>query len=203
MGTYKGGTRKITLDRETNALRIEQALAIANLPRIDIMDAEALEARVQEYFNLCIEREMRPGMAGLSLALGLPRQTLINWAKGANCSPDQQAVAGRARQTLETLLEMYMMNDEINVAAGIFLGSNHYGLEQKSTREIELAPSIVTTATPEQLEKRYQHDIIDVDAHVTPERKSIETGKTVNVPQKPISGSVSIESIVAEEIIEK
>ena len=50
------------------------ALAIMQLPKIDIRDSESLGTRLTEYFQLCSDHDMKPAVAAMALALGMDRR---------------------------------------------------------------------------------------------------------------------------------
>ncbi len=52
------------------------ALAIAQLPKIDVCNPEQLNTRFAEYFQLCADHDMKPGVAALALAIGMDRRRL-------------------------------------------------------------------------------------------------------------------------------
>ena len=107
------------------------ALAIMQLPAIDLHDPEEVQQRVYEYFSLCAEHDMKPGVSAVGLALGLDRRRL--WEIHAD-QPKQPAIPKECKRIikqvyngLDVLWESWMQSGKINPVSGIFLGKNHFG----------------------------------------------------------------------------
>lgn len=119
------------------------ALDIMKLPHFDLANPQQIQARIQDYFQLCANNDMKPGVATLALALGTHRVRL--W-EIANDQPQQlklpQACKDQikmAYNALDALWEIYMQNGKINPASGIFLGKNNFGYAD--TQEYVLTPN--------------------------------------------------------------
>lgn len=112
---------------------------------------EEVEQRVTEYFDACIQNSIRPGVEGMALALGVTRQTLLNWQSEGN---QKGEIITRAKQMLAALLESWSMSGKINPVTSIFLLKNHFGYADKS--EIEFAPreKLQQELTPAEIAKR-------------------------------------------------
>ena len=124
------------------------SLQLLNLPKIDLHDPEAVQVRLNEYFNLMAEKDMKPTVAGIAMALGTTRQTL--WAIKNNQPmggygnlpnmPSQTTdLIKKAYLLMENLWESYMLNGKINPVSGIFLGKNNFGYQDKT--EYVLTPN--------------------------------------------------------------
>lgn len=144
-----------------NRKYLRHSLLVADLPPIDIADEKAVEERVNWYFNQCMEDDIKPGVAGLCLALGISRRTFYGWGAGEHRQKTHTAIIERARMILEELWEDYMLNGKINPVVGIFLGKNHFGYTDK--QEVTLTPGkpLGEDVTPEQLEEKYADVIVD------------------------------------------
>lgn len=127
----------------TNRGLLHMSLEISNLPDIDLRDAEAVRQRVNEYFQIVARYGNKPTVAGLGLALnGMDRRRLWeiktgNYTRGqeaqtADLPRSVKDVIKRAYKIMETLWENYMQNGKINPVAGIFLGKNNYGYQDKT-----------------------------------------------------------------------
>jgi len=139
-----------------NSRFLRNALAIYNLPIIDISDANQVSERIQWYFVKCTTEDLKPSVNGLSLALGVDRTRLIKWATGFDRKGSKhQEVAKRALQVMESLWEDYMQNGKINPVSGIFLGKNHFAYRDQS--EVVLTPNnpLGDTGDPEAIRRRY------------------------------------------------
>ena len=124
-------------------------MELLNMPEIDMEDEEAVQNRLNEYFALYARNDMKPTVAGMGIALnGMSRRTL--WAvvhdapTGSSgyktALPSEVAlVIKKAYFLLENLWESYMNSGKVNPVAGIFLGKNNYGYQDKT--EYVLTPN--------------------------------------------------------------
>ena len=134
------------------------ALAIMRLPKIDYRDPVQLQNRVIEYFQLCADHDMKPGVAAVGLAIGLDRRRLWEIRSGSsrNGSIPQECkdIINSVYDSLEVLWEGYMANGKINPVSGIFLGKNHFGYQDK--QEYVVTPNTMSQDTPvEVIEAKY------------------------------------------------
>lgn len=131
-----------TVQAEPDEIReiMLNGLAIYNLPEIDTNDAEQVQKRIGEYFQICAERGMKPSVAGFAMALGVDRRTLWTWINDKTAKP--RAVLDtlkKAYQILNYAIEEYMQNGKINPVSGIFLMKNNFGYKDQS--EVVLTPN--------------------------------------------------------------
>lgn len=133
------------------------------------------------YFNTCIEKDIKPGVAGLCLALGISRQTWSMWGLGK--SRDYSDIVEQSRLMMESILEQYMLNGKINPVTGIFLLKNNFGYADKS--EIVLTPNsnpLGEQRDVEALKQKYlenAYGVSDYDSDITiPETEEFEGGIT-------------------------
>ena len=126
------------------------ALAIMKLPKIDFRDPEQLQARVIEYFSLCAQHDMKPGVAAVGLAIGLDRRRLWEIRSGSsrNGTIPQECkdIIHNVYDSLEVLWEGYMANGKINPVSGIFLAKNNFGYQDK--QEYVVTPNTMSQDTP-------------------------------------------------------
>ena len=145
-----------------NARYLQQALTVVQWPQIDIADPKQVQERITLYFNYCLENDMKPGVAGISLALGVDRRTFYNWSVGASRQHTHTAIIQHAKQMLESLWESYVMNGRINPVSAIFIAKNHFGYRDQS--EFVLSPTPATNdddLTAAELEAKYLSDVAD------------------------------------------
>lgn len=112
-------------------------LKLMNQPRIDANDREQVENRILWYFETCLEDDIKPGVAGLCVALGISRQAWQTW--GAGTRRNYTDIVERTRQVMESIMEQYMLSGKINPVTGIFLLKNNFGYADKS--EVVLTPN--------------------------------------------------------------
>lgn len=135
------------------------ALAIMKLPKIDFRDPVQLRDRVIEYFSLCAEHDMKPGVAAVGLAIGLDRRRLWEIRSGShrNGTIPQECkdIINEVYDSLEVLWEGYMTNGKINPVAGIFLGKNNFQYADK--QEYVVTPNTMSQDTPiDVIEAKYE-----------------------------------------------
>lgn len=135
------------------------ALAIMQLPKIDYRNPEQLRSRVLEYFKLCADHDMKPGVAAVGLAIGLDRRRLWeirsgNHVRAAGIPQECKDIINEVYDSLEVLWEGYMTSGKINPVSGIFLGKNNFGYQDK--QEYVVTPNAVSQDTPvEVIEAKY------------------------------------------------
>ena len=115
-----------------------------------IETAEVIDRRCYDYMEKCIENEMKPGIAGLALAIGVGRQTLINYINGNVDMPfENRAVLQRYYTFLNAILEDYTQNGKINPVSALFLLKNNFGY--KDTQEFVVNNAVQEETSPETL----------------------------------------------------
>lgn len=134
------------------------ALAIMKLPKIDVRDPIQLQSRVVEYFQLCADHDMKPGVAAVGLAIGLDRRRLWEIKSGSsrNSTIPQECkdIINEVYDSLEVLWEGYMASGKINPVSGIFLAKNNFGYQDK--QEYVVTPNTLSQDTPvEVIEAKY------------------------------------------------
>ena len=134
------------------------ALAIMQLPKIDVRDPEQLGNRVLEYFKLCADHDMKPGVAAVALAIGLDRRRMWEIRSGSkNVAIPQECkdIINGVYDSLEVLWEGYMTSGKINPVSGIFLGKNNFGYQDK--QEYVVTPNTMSQNTPvDVIEAKYE-----------------------------------------------
>ena len=146
------GMNGYDLEPGDNTRIMQVNMAIFNMKDIDLTDVEAVENRLNEFFMLYAQADLKPTVAGMALALnGHSRQWL--WAvcnnqpvngQGDMCAlpPATSDAIKKARFLLENLWESYMSSGKVNPVAGIFLGKNNFGYQDKT--EYVLTPNTNT-----------------------------------------------------------
>ena len=133
-----------------------------NLPSIDLHDPEQVNDRLNEFFKIHAEADMKPTVSGMGMALGLDRRRL--WeiktgnAKAMDLPTSTADSIKRAYEYMEILWENYMQNGKINPVSGIFLGKNNFGYQDKT--EYVVTPNMHNDSDydAEDIKKRYLSD---------------------------------------------
>ena len=140
-----------------------------NLPPIDLHDPEQVNDRLNEFFQIHAEADMKPTVSGMGMALGLDRRRL--WEiKTGNYGTNKWMhdlptlttdSIKRAYEYMEILWENYMQNGKINPVSGIFLGKNNFGYQDKT--EYVVTPNMHNDSDydADDIRKRYMSDSID------------------------------------------
>lgn len=130
------------VDQGDNARYLTHALTIRNMPPIDITDPREVERRIDWYFNLCVQDDIKPTVKGFCNSLRIVKSTLWNWKVGNYRAGTHEEMIVRAYDVLEELWEHYMQNGKINPMTGVFLGVNNFGY--KDVKQVNLTPVVDT-----------------------------------------------------------
>ena len=141
------GDNGLMVEPGDNAKYIKNAMQLGALPKIDLRDSDAVENRIQEFFAIQFENDLKPTVSGLGIALGLDRRRL--WEIKTGNYGTQKSLEElptltkdsikKAYEMMENLWENYMQNGKINPVSGIFLGKNNFGYQDK--QEMVLTPN--------------------------------------------------------------
>ena len=139
---------------------------IFNLPAIDLHDPQQVNDRLNEFFKIHAEADMKPTVSGMGMALGLDRRRL--WEIKTENYGTQKALADlptltkdsikRAYEYMELLWENYMQNGKINPVSGIFLGKNNFGYQDKTEHIVTPNVNNDSDYDAEDIKKRYLTD---------------------------------------------
>ena len=94
------------------------------LPSYDHKDPKAVAERIDYYFEFCANRQKKPTVEGLSLALGVTRQALFVWE---NKDDERGAIVRQAKALLNALLIDWGIEGRVNPVTMIFLSKNNHG----------------------------------------------------------------------------
>lgn len=134
------------VEQGDNAKFLTHALTIRNQPPIDLANPVEVERRIDWYFALCIQDDMKPTVKGFCNALRIAKSTLWNWKMGNFRAGTHEEIIVRAYDILEALWEDYMQNGKINPMAGVFLGVNNFGY--KDVKQVNLTPVVDSQPEP-------------------------------------------------------
>ncbi len=142
------GDNGLNVNPGDNAKFLAVNMVLFNMDKVNMKDAQAVQDRLNEYFKLYNDNDMKPTVAGMAMALGMDRRQL--WAikndtyTGGNgykptCPPEVANAIKKAYFLMENLWETYMNSGKINPVSGIFLGKNNFAYQDKT--EYVLTPN--------------------------------------------------------------
>ena len=116
-------------------------IELFNLPEIDKHNADEVGQRLADYFALYAKYDTKPTVAGMAMALGMNRRTLIaivnDYATGgagykSALPQDVALLIKKAYKVMENLWENYASSGKINPGTAIFLAKNNFGYQDKT-----------------------------------------------------------------------
>jgi hypothetical protein len=141
-GKPRGGNNILTdaalnVEEGDNTKYVMLGARLFNLPSIDLKDPSQVNDRLNEFFKIHAEADMKPTVSGMGMALGLDRRRL--WEIKVGVTDRNQDIPTltrdlikKAYEYMEILWENYMQNGKINPVSGIFLGKNNFGYQDKT-----------------------------------------------------------------------
>lgn len=139
-------------------------IELMNMENIDLHNVDEVQERLNEYFSLYAQYDMKPTVAGMAMALGMNRKTL--WAiahdgttGGAGYKtalpPEVALIIKKAYNIMENLWESYMNSGKLNPVTGIFLGKNNFGYQDKTEYVLTPNTNQPTDYNPDDIRNRY------------------------------------------------
>lgn len=124
--------QKFAVPEGDNADTVKYLMEVCRLNArhpVNPKDPNSLWQRIAEYMQVCADNDRRPTFAALALSMGIGRNTLLQWARGASASMPKECVdvLETARTMLAANMEELMEAGKINPIAGIFLSRNNFG----------------------------------------------------------------------------
>ena len=180
------GDNGLSLDAGDNTKYLAVSMQLMNLPDIDLKKPEQVINRLNEYFQIHADNDMKPTVAGMGMALGLDRRRL--WEIKTGNYGTQRSLEElptltkdsikKAYKLMENLWENYMQNGKINPVSGIFLGKNNFGYQDK--QEHVITPNINSDSdyNADDIRKRYLSDsdtqlLPDSDTQLLPDSATL------------------------------
>lgn len=169
------GNNGLNLEEGDNTKYLSVSMKLLNLPEIDLKDPEQVIDRLNEYFQIHADNDMKPTVAGMGMALGLDRRRLWEIKTGnfgtqkslEELPTSTKDSIKKAYKLMENLWENYMQNGKINPVSGIFLGKNNFGYQDKTEYVVTPNTNSDSDYSTEDIRKRYAID--------SPERLSIDS----------------------------
>lgn len=166
------GNNGLQVEPGDNAKYLSVSMVLMTLPDIDLHDVEQVNERLNMYFKLHTDNDMKPTVAGMGLALnGMDRRRL--WEIKTDAPTTNRYITElpaevkdsikKAYKLMENLWENYMQNGKINPVSGIFLGKNNFGYQDKT--EYVVTPNVNNDSDydADDIRKRYITDSSTID----------------------------------------
>ena len=161
------GDNGLMVEPGDNAKYLSVGMQLFNLPPIDLKDTKQVEDRLNEYFRIHYEADLKPTVAGMGMALnGMDRRRLweikTDNLKGGVSKYDLPTstldAIKKAYKYMEMLWENYMQNGKINPVSGIFLGKNNFGYQDKTEYVVTPNTNSDNDYNADDIRKRYLND---------------------------------------------
>lgn len=174
------GDNGLMVEPGDNAKYLSVGMQLFNLPPIDLKDTKQVEDRLNEYFRIHYEADLKPTVAGMGMALnGMDRRRLweikTDNLKGGVSKYDLPTstldAIKKAYKYMEMLWENYMQNGKINPVSGIFLGKNNFGYQDKTEYVVTPNTNSDNDYNAEDIRKRYLNDS---DSRLLPDSTTLE-----------------------------
>lgn len=130
-------------------------------------NVEEMQVVIENYFQDCVELELRPTIRGLASALGTVYNTLLDWERGsrdAQLGNDCSGLIKKSKQFIAEFDELLALENVDNPILFMFRAKNYYGM--KDTQDIQITPNnaLGDQLTPDEIAKRIPKDIpVDVE----------------------------------------
>ena len=140
--SYK--SKKETSKEQAKKNALELNIKALTLPQIDPAKIEEVMARTMEYLQECVEKDIKPGTAGLCAWLGIPRQTWYQWCAGRARVETHYNFCVRVMGVLDATLENYAQDGKINPVTAMWTQKNHFGYKDVSEVIVEPKHSVTS-----------------------------------------------------------
>ena len=168
-GRPKGSLDKVPR-KETpesqNRKFLEHALAVRQMGKVDLKDAYAVKERTEEYFQMCLEEDLKPTLSGYAASLGCTTAQLYDIRNDLSHVDTKEAeIIKGAYQLLEQLWEDYMLNGKVNPVSGIFMAKNQFSDMYRDSKEVIVKHDNTPAESPEAIKERYLKEV-SIEAEV-------------------------------------
>ena len=144
-GRPAGSKNKIKITREDRTVQAEPGensrylyhdLKLSSLPAVDMTDPAAIQARINEYFKICADDDIKPSIESFALSFDMSRHTLYNLlndrTRNSQITPEGLRTLQKAYNNINSYYAHMMNNGKINPVAGIFMMKNNLGYKDTS-----------------------------------------------------------------------
>lgn len=158
-GNFPNSDAAYDVEPGDNSRFVAFGAQIFNMDSIDLCNADQVRDRINEYFALCYDSDIKPGVAGMAMALGVGRNRLREIKNGedrSNLPAACRAVIKKAYDYMELYWEVIMQAGKINPASGIFIGKNNFGYKDQSEMVLTPNQKLAEQTAPDDLRKRIE-----------------------------------------------
>lgn len=113
---------------------VKDAVTISRWPAIDTNNPDQVLDRISQYYDYCIQNDIKPDMSGMALALGVSRKTLWCWENGVD-SNKPVAVRNalkKGREISEAITVNLMQANRLNPIPALFLLKNNHAYKDQT-----------------------------------------------------------------------
>lgn len=125
--------------------------SLRKLPPVRKREPEAVEQRLNYFFQYCTDEGIKPSVEAMALCMGVSRQTLWEWENDTGSKAGQ--LVARAKELINSLLTTWTMNGKINAVYAIWLQKNNSGYSDTKTLEIKPQSEPHSLSIEEQIEE--------------------------------------------------
>ena len=93
---------------------------------------EEIEDRTIEFFQHCAEIGERPSVEKYCLALGIPRNTVIDWKNGLHCEERRSGIIKSAYESIAAYDAAMVAEGKMNPVPYIFRAKNYYNMKDQT-----------------------------------------------------------------------
>lgn len=116
------------IDPTKTSTLLKNIMTIASMPKC--VTEDEFVTRFNDYFNFCIEQEIKPTVESFALAFGITTQTVRKWETGEYGAFKKDLVK-RGKTIMQTFLTNAVMEGKVNPVTYIFYSKNYYGMVDK------------------------------------------------------------------------
>ena len=150
------------VDVQENALFVQYALDIFNTPDPDLNNPKEVKQCIDNYFNNCISKGLRPGNLGLYASLGLDKRQVFEMVNGRitkGASRETIELIKKAQKTLSSMREILGAQGKLNPATLIFWQKNFDNLQDVQTIELDANAAPTADKSPDEIARMIEQDI--------------------------------------------
>ena len=150
------------IDTDENALLVQYALDIFNAKRPDLSKPEEVEKAINDYFQSCINKGLRPGNLGLYSCLGINKKQAFDLLNGytklgANCKSIE--LLKKACEAIRSFREILGSQGKLSPPVLIFWQKNFDGLEDVQRLDVTANTQENADLSPDEIANKIETDV--------------------------------------------